>query len=128
MKTEAISINHNWFNATNICYIWSGLQNALQDVERELEDIRDVPEFDEQCQIVLKANHGLDYQGFFDILKHIQLKRKKSEGWQAEFDYQAIRHCILEHCDNDKLVREKYFEQISELLAIIKSGSNSTTV
>ncbi|ODN04293.1 JmjC domain-containing protein 4 [Orchesella cincta] len=99
---DTISINHNWFNGANVCYIWKVLQDALGDVEKELEEFREIPEFAEQCQLVLKANHGMNCEGFIEILKSVYEHRRKKSAFSSEnqiqFDMAAIAHVIEEHC------------------------------
>ncbi|RWS11111.1 jmjC domain-containing protein 4-like protein [Dinothrombium tinctorium] len=71
---DTISINHNWFNACNLNIVWNDLRKALRETEHELDDIRsliDPLEFQHECQKVLKANYGMDYTQFVDILEKV---------------------------------------------------------
>ncbi|XP_050097046.1 2-oxoglutarate and iron-dependent oxygenase JMJD4 homolog [Anopheles aquasalis] len=72
---DAISVNHNWFNACNVAAVWRNLRAALQDVLREIDDCRDMENFDEHSQLMLKASFGMDYADFVDILCYICDKR-----------------------------------------------------
>ncbi|KAG0429129.1 hypothetical protein HPB47_023936 [Ixodes persulcatus] len=38
---DTISINHNWFNGCNIDIVWKSLLKALDDVEKEICELRD---------------------------------------------------------------------------------------
>lgn len=51
MKTDCVSINHNWFNAANVAHVWDHLQDQLELVEKSTEDVRDTPGWNEQCQV-----------------------------------------------------------------------------
>lgn len=72
---DAISVNHNWFNGCNIVKIWDSLDTAYVQVVKEIEDCRDMDNFDEHCQLMLKASYGMDLEMFIDILVHICNKR-----------------------------------------------------
>lgn len=127
LQTDAISINHNWFNGTNLCFIWSCLKNALEEVKHELDDLRDIPEFHEQCQIVLKANHGLDYGGFFEIIRYIrdnrvqQVERMKGDGmeWNLRYDLAAVEHLMREHCSQDDTVKKHFLNCLDASFSVI---------
>ncbi|CAO1415486.1 unnamed protein product [Diamesa serratosioi] len=73
--TDTVSVNHNWFNAFNIKYISMNLINHLSDVEKEISDCNDMENYEEHCQLMLKASFGLNYKDFIDILTHIAHKR-----------------------------------------------------
>lgn len=75
---DTISINHNWFNGCNILKIWYALENHLQQVIKEIDDCKDMPMFNEHCQIMLKASFGMDYEMFLNLLCFIVEKRLKS--------------------------------------------------
>lgn len=53
IKEHTISVNHNWFNACNILYIWHCLNTAASDVEREISDCKASDDFEEQWQVGL---------------------------------------------------------------------------
>ncbi|XP_046385564.1 2-oxoglutarate and iron-dependent oxygenase JMJD4 isoform X2 [Ischnura elegans] len=68
---DTISINHNWANACNIeSWIWPSLCSALSAVEAELKDcLEDGMElWEEQCQLLLHATHGMDFTEFYSFL------------------------------------------------------------
>ncbi|CRL00745.1 CLUMA_CG014001, isoform A, partial [Clunio marinus] len=75
---DVVSINHNWFNGCNINFIIDNLLRHYHDVEIEISDCKDMENFDEHCQVVLKASFGMNLQDFVDILKHIAEKRIES--------------------------------------------------
>ncbi|CAI2723864.1 unnamed protein product [Schistosoma spindalis] len=48
--TDCISINHNWFNATNVSHVWDHLQDQLKAVEVSTKDVSSIPGWHEECQ------------------------------------------------------------------------------
>jgi hypothetical protein len=72
---DTVSINHNWINGCNISVIANNLLKHLTDVENEIQDCRDMDNFDEHCQLMLKCWFGINLDGFLDILEHIVDKR-----------------------------------------------------
>lgn len=74
---DTISVNHNWFNGCNIHYIWSAIFEKYNEVVREIDDCRDMDNFDEHCQLMLKADFGLDFHMFLDVIDCIVINRLK---------------------------------------------------
>lgn len=72
---DTISVNHNWFNGCNIHCIWAAMFGKFQAVLREIDDCKDMDNFDEHCQLMLKSDFGLDFQMFLDILSCIAKNR-----------------------------------------------------
>ncbi|XP_033114605.1 2-oxoglutarate and iron-dependent oxygenase JMJD4-like [Anneissia japonica] len=68
---DTISINHNWFNGCNIDIVWNFLQTELLAVKRSISDCREMDEWEEQCQVIMKANTGIDYAEFSQFLTTI---------------------------------------------------------
>lgn len=66
--TDTISVNHNWFNAVNIKYIWSNISDNLRKVMIEISDLRISQNFNEQCQQLLHLDFGLNIFEFLEIL------------------------------------------------------------
>ena len=68
---DTISINHNWANFHCVPRMWCYLTSELELVEKEISDCRDLmndQEWFEQCQLVLRANIGLDFSEFLDFV------------------------------------------------------------
>ncbi|KAF6778074.1 hypothetical protein AHF37_02874 [Paragonimus kellicotti] len=97
LGTNCLSINHNWFNATNVKWVWDHLQSQLAAVEASTEDVRDIPGWHEQCQVCLRALAGINFQEFFILLKYILLTRwpNRSICLLLSSTYQSAQ------CDND---------------------------
>ncbi|XP_012262571.2 2-oxoglutarate and iron-dependent oxygenase JMJD4 isoform X1 [Athalia rosae] len=72
---DTISINHNWINAGNIWNVWTCLKKELLAVKSEIEDCRDMDSWDEHCQVMLKASHGINYVQFYKFLCFLAKKR-----------------------------------------------------
>lgn len=112
-ETDVISINHNWFNASNICFIWHQLSDALNLVKIEINDLEDCPDFSEQCQHILRANHGMNYNDFCELVMKIwnirmaehKIKTKKEDGDNTfnlcTLDLIVLQHLILHHLMED---------------------------
>ena len=77
---DTLSINHNWFNAANAAAVRAEMARALTDVEAELEDCRSTSspqEWNDTCQRVLRANHGMHFMDFDCVLKAVINARKE---------------------------------------------------
>lgn len=74
---DAMSVNHNWFNGCNIAIIVDNLLSHFKDVEREIADCKDMENFDEHCQLMLRSSFGMNFFDLFDIIEHIANKRVK---------------------------------------------------
>lgn len=75
---DTISINHNWLNACNVDICWSHIKDTLQNVKREISDCEEgmeENEWQEQCQLILKASSGIDYADFFHFMSTIAKPR-----------------------------------------------------
>ena len=55
-----LSINHNWGNACNIDLMYGALLEDLLATRREIADCREMAGWHDQCQLLLRANCGLD--------------------------------------------------------------------
>ncbi|KAE9467408.1 hypothetical protein C3L33_00672, partial [Rhododendron williamsianum] len=65
-KEDTISINHNWFNAYNIFWVWDLLLRDYNEAKEYIADIKDIcDDFEELCQRNLAANTGMNFQDFF---------------------------------------------------------------
>jgi hypothetical protein len=74
---DVVSINHNWFNGCDLPGVWRFLLAELRAVEAELGHLRapddGTPplvgaEWDEQCELVMRANCGLAMHEFRQLL------------------------------------------------------------
>ncbi|KAL3854984.1 hypothetical protein ACJMK2_014216 [Sinanodonta woodiana] len=72
---DTISINHNWLNGCNVDMCWEHVKQSLASVKQEIEDCRGMDEWEERCQLILKANSGIDYKDFFKFMNFIAVNR-----------------------------------------------------
>ena len=91
---DTLSINHNWFNATNLEFVWEQLKYELSRVQEEIKDCfeENDEEWKETCQKLLLANHGMNFTTFIDLLACIY-KRRKSKG-EVIFSTKKTRQII----------------------------------
>lgn len=82
---DAVSVNHNWFNGCNALSILGSLLDHQDDVVREISDCKDMENFAEHCQLMLKSSFGMNVTDFVEILKHIADKRIKSIREESNF-------------------------------------------
>lgn len=73
--TDTISVNHNWFNACNLKQIWLNLSQQMQRVTAEIDDCRQMDNFAEHCQTMLRASFGINYLDFLQLLQSIAQRR-----------------------------------------------------
>lgn len=66
---DTVSINHNWFNAFNLCWVLDLLLRDYDEAREYIEDIRDIcDDFEGLCQRNLAANTGMNFCDFFSFL------------------------------------------------------------
>ncbi|KAI3726979.1 hypothetical protein L1987_66786 [Smallanthus sonchifolius] len=68
---DTISINHNWFNAYNLSWVWDLMLRDYQEAREYIEDIKDIcDDFEGLCQRNLAANTGMNFSDFFNFMVH----------------------------------------------------------
>ncbi|KAF9624648.1 hypothetical protein IFM89_012694 [Coptis chinensis] len=68
-KDDTISINHNWFNAHNLSWVWKLLHTDYKVAKEYIEDIQDICDnFEDLCQRNLAANTGMNFCDFFSFI------------------------------------------------------------
>ncbi|TXG50233.1 hypothetical protein EZV62_022757 [Acer yangbiense] len=71
---DTISINHNWFNAYNLSWVWDLLLRDYNEAKEYIEDIRDIcDDFESLCQRNLAANTGMNFYDFFTFISRFAL-------------------------------------------------------
>lgn len=71
---DTISINHNWFNAYNLHWVWNLLHEDYKVAKEYIEDIRDIcDDFEGLCQRNLAANTGMNFYDFFIFITRFAL-------------------------------------------------------
>nr|XP_022326185.1 jmjC domain-containing protein 4-like isoform X1 [Crassostrea virginica] len=72
---DTISINHNWLNGCNVDICWQYIKNNLLQVQHEIADCREMEGWDDQCQLILNATVGIDYDEFLRFMEVISENR-----------------------------------------------------
>lgn len=107
---DTISVNHNWFNACNVYSVWTALCRNLSDVRKEIDDCRDMIDFEGHCQLMLRSLFGMNFESFFDILKcvtenrlrviasgeDVEVNGIRLGGNHAKYDLKAIENVLRE--------------------------------
>ena len=98
---DTISINHNWINGCNVLDVWRGLKKELSSVMEEVSDCKDMNNWGEHCQLILKSTYGMDYDQFLDFIIFIAKQRlntisKKDEVRSFNKYTFGINHCIFD--------------------------------
>ncbi|XP_024635274.1 2-oxoglutarate and iron-dependent oxygenase JMJD4 isoform X2 [Medicago truncatula] len=71
---DTISINHNWFNAYNLSWVWNLLLSDYNEAKEYIEDIKDIcDDFEGLCQRNLAANTGMNFFDFFTFIAYFAL-------------------------------------------------------
>lgn len=133
---NTISINHNWINGCNIQVLWKSLQEELLKVENEISDCKEMEDWNNQCQIILRASFGMNYYDFYNLLMVIAKRRIlriqghdiKLFGYKlgknyAIFDLKNIIAILEEFLNNDiilTVVKDAYRLKLIELLKEIE--------
>lgn len=131
--TDTISINHNWFNACNVDEIWKILFQLYQKVLLEIDDCKDMDDFEGHCQIMLRAAHGMNIEDFVNLLENTcenRIKCLKNEitvinGFEFGkrhllFDLAAIINVLQQIRENFKN-NENILKKCLELITVIKA-------
>ncbi|CAB3401573.1 unnamed protein product [Caenorhabditis bovis] len=93
--TDAISINHNWMNCTNIEIVGEFLRRRERDVRNELSDCAamfDKDEFEQKVELVLFADARLNRSRFRDLLQ-LLLRNRKSPNFRCPVHKKDLRSC-----------------------------------
>ncbi|KAK2993204.1 hypothetical protein RJ640_005172 [Escallonia rubra] len=62
---DTISINHNWFNAYNLSWVWDLLLRDYNEANEYIQDIKDIcDDFEGVCQRNLSVNTGMNFYDF----------------------------------------------------------------
>ncbi|CAI9112640.1 OLC1v1013111C1 [Oldenlandia corymbosa var. corymbosa] len=71
---DTISINHNWFNAYNVSWVWDLLLKDYKEARYLIEDIKDIcDDFEGLCQRNLAANSGMNFHDILAFMVRITL-------------------------------------------------------
>ncbi|MFS7971729.1 putative transcription factor & chromatin remodeling &Metalloenzymes JmjC family [Helianthus anomalus] len=89
---DTISINHNWFNAYNLSWVWDLMLRDYKEAREYIEDVKDIcDDFEGLCQRNLAANTGMNFYDFFNFMVRfsfaniVQLCRLAKSSMTAEW-------------------------------------------
>jgi JmjC domain, hydroxylase len=116
-EQNTVSVNHNWFNGCNVEVIYQALVNSYESVMKEIDDCRDMEGFFEHCQVMLKSLHGMNFEGFVQILQHIAEKRIGQLGGGEEI-------CVFDHYKIGRRLAKFDLLKIEQILQRLVSAND----
>ncbi|KAL1491713.1 hypothetical protein ABEB36_012270 [Hypothenemus hampei] len=133
---DTISINHNWINACNINTMWECLKTNLEMTKREIDDCKEMDNFEEHCQTMLEALFGMNFKQFFEFLKFIAEKRMAMMTNQSErqlfhghfigtmhivFDLICIKNVLEDFINCDCAKMNDYYRNLKVLVIEVQN-------
>ncbi|KAI8636662.1 hypothetical protein BD408DRAFT_448262 [Parasitella parasitica] len=113
----AISINHNWINASNIMLTYESLRKDWNDCKHAINDLEDIlspVEFLQSSQRLLLAHSGWDWQIFLNMMAHVVANRIKEPNvpeHQPDLVWQIDRiKDVLKQWESDESQLLDYFK------------------
>lgn len=91
-QEDTISINHNWYNGSNIQLVYDALLKAADEVEEEIHSFGVEEADDEQFGVVLNCYYGMNFTGFRRLLETIA---KRRESKVVPLMFHASEDCSL---------------------------------
>uniref|UniRef100_A0A8D8VMP2 Jumonji domain-containing protein 4 n=1 Tax=Cacopsylla melanoneura TaxID=428564 RepID=A0A8D8VMP2_9HEMI len=132
---DTISINHNWINGCNIGYIYKELVTQLEAVKKEIDDCKDMDDWEAHCQLMLVATFAMNFEMMFNMLKHISQKRlaslrsgcvlKMYGDWDLGLDHitfdlkqarDVLKMCVLHEDWDSNLGANEIIDELDESL------------
>lgn len=110
---DTISINHNWINGCNVENMFDSMMATLKDVQKEIEDCKEMDGFEQQCQVILKSTFGMDFKQMFQFLQYIATKRLNSKNVKRNhvvFDLNAIKTVLNKMINCDIVNKLEFFQ------------------
>lgn len=124
---DTISINHNWINGCNVRFMWEALNEHLKTVVGEIDDCKEMSDFAEHCQLMLKASFGINYYKFYEMIRYIALSRLDAlnlnedvilhNGYclgknHLQFDLKAIENVLRSFAYCNEVMNLNYFKTV----------------
>ncbi|XP_064483350.1 2-oxoglutarate and iron-dependent oxygenase JMJD4-like [Ornithodoros turicata] len=119
---DTISINHNWFNGCNIDLVWRKLWHAHHDVEEEISELRGSENWHEQCEIILRAHHGLNVSEFcwlLEVIAKTRLRLLESEDFESGNDPTCSKWHVLFDLVQVLATWRKMLTDAEEILSVV---------
>lgn len=130
---DTISINHNWFNAYNLHWVWNLLYEDYKVAKEYIEDIRDIcDDFEGLCQRNLAANTGMNFYDFFifivrfalaNVIELYHLQQPELATFSAETAHQFVYNLTSIHSVASKMTTTEAFS--TENLCSISEDNRS---
>ncbi|KAK9669476.1 hypothetical protein RND81_13G133100 [Saponaria officinalis] len=118
---DTISINHNWFNAYNLDWVWNLLVGDYNVAKELIEDIRDIcDDFEGLCQRNLAANTGMNFHDFFTFITRMSfanLVQLSNIAQCSKIDSETTCPCVQHIVLNLSYVRKVALKMNSTILA-----------
>ncbi|KAK9066466.1 hypothetical protein SSX86_013788 [Deinandra increscens subsp. villosa] len=119
---DTISINHNWFNAYNLSWVWDLMLRDYKEAREYIEDIKDIcDDFEGLCQRNLAANTGMNFYDLFNFIVRfsfaniVQLCYLAKSSVSAKWCASPITQNLIFNLESAKDIAEKMkFRCVSE--------------
>lgn len=107
------------------------LIDTFQQIQDMIQEHSDMPDFHEHCQKILKANSGMDFRGFFEmitcIVKARILRIQNSEGKPMDMlGLQTALSAIRKLRDHDLVTKQASHQLIQAIQIMIESNPQIT--
>jgi hypothetical protein len=109
--TDVLSINHNWFNSCNINVILKNLVKNEEEVKSEISDCKEMENFEEHCQVMLKSVFGMSFDDLNELLIHIKHKRLNKD----EIKLFELYKLGQNHIEHDLKILDDIFCKLKEI-------------
>ena len=110
---DTVSINHNWFNGTNIEEVVVRLETELKKVQKELSDCKGDC-WDQMCQQLLRDSYGMNLEDLMDLLAMVLERRVKMinqpDSFPISFDQSVLGY---HHAEYDVAQIEKALDMLA---------------
>lgn len=117
---DTISINHNWTNACGISKMWEHLKGELVKVQKSIEDCRDMEGWHQQCQVILRASCGINYEEFVEFLDSIAKQRIGIVKGKKTVTPRELKDMDSEACLTEKGSEISVFQDWSRSICILE--------
>lgn len=94
---DTLSINHNWGNACNVGRMYTALHEDLETARKEIADCRDMDGWHDQCQLLLRANCGMDMADMARMMLRAVRPAVHTLRQLLAPEHSASLVCILQH-------------------------------
>ena len=104
-QEDTISINHNWINGNNIQLCWKFIKNSLKDVQKQIEDCKDMDGWHQQCQV--SCNLFLSVFSYFLSIFSMMSQKTMEHFYTAQAECTSTENILCLKLDNRINIIEK---------------------